>query len=207
MLQYSLEVLADLEAVGSIILVVPEAAVADFEAVLADQPAAARVDALVAGGATRQESVRLGLEAFEAVDRAAIVLCHDAARPLATAELFRSVIKGVEGVEGCVPVVSSPDTVKLVRDGRVATTVPRDEIGLAQTPQAFMDSALRQAHERAYKEGIRATDDASLVEMAGYSVAVVEGEIANFKITTREDLLRAEQVLATRSTPMGDAPP
>jgi 2-C-methyl-D-erythritol 4-phosphate cytidylyltransferase len=196
MLHYSLEVLAGLEAIGSTIVVVPESALGDFEAVLAELPASINVEALVSGGATRQESVRLGLEAIGAETE--VVLCHDAARPLATSGLFGRVIQGVEGVEGCVPVVSSPDTVKQVRDGRVTRTVPREEIGLAQTPQAFRCTVLREAHERARGERIQATDDAMLVEMAGYRVAVVAGEISNFKVTTRDDLLRAEQVLAAR---------
>jgi 2-C-methyl-D-erythritol 4-phosphate cytidylyltransferase len=170
---------------------------------LAEFPDSVSVGALVAGGATRQESVRLGLEA---VDPGEVVLCHDAARPLATADLFRRVIQGLEGIEACVPVVPSPDTVKQVRDGRVTRTVPREEIGMAQTPQAFVDSVLREAHRHALAEAIEATDDAMLVEIAGYGVAVVEGETSNFKITTDEDLLRAEQVLAARSALEG-APP
>jgi 2-C-methyl-D-erythritol 4-phosphate cytidylyltransferase len=205
MLRYSLEVIAASEAVAAAVLVVPERALADFGRVLAELPQALQVEVVVAGGATRQESVRLGLAAVD--PGTGVVLCHDAARPLATPDLFRRVLDGLEGVDGCVPLLPSPDTVKLVRDGRVTRTIPRDEIGLAQTPQAFSYSALRESHRLALREGAEATDDAMLVEVAGYTVAAVEGEISNFKITTQEDLRRAEQVLAARSELVEGAPP
>jgi 2-C-methyl-D-erythritol 4-phosphate cytidylyltransferase len=91
--------------------------------------------------------------------------------------------------------------VKLVQAGRVVRTIPRAQVGLAQTPQAFVLSALLDAHARALRQGQEGTDDAMLVEAAGYSVAVVEGEMENFKITTPEDLRRAEQILAERVDP------
>lgn len=204
MLQYSLEVLAAAEAAAATIVVVPQLSIGDIEAWLAELSPAIEVQAIVPGGATRQESVRLGLEAVGR--RTDLVLCHDAARPLATPELFRRVLQGVEGAEGCVPVVPSPDTVKLVRSGRVTRTVPRDEVGLAQTPQAFAFSVLREAHRRALREGVQATDDAMLVEVDGHRVVAVEGEISNFKVTTPEDLRRAEQILAARAESVEGAP-
>ena len=89
---------------------------------------------------------------------------------------------------------------KRVRDGYVETTVPRDELRLAQTPQAFVASVLREAHRRAHVEGIRRTDDAALLEWAGFRVRVVPGEPSNFKITSPEDLARAAvaDLLTTR---------
>lgn len=197
MLQYSLEALAATELVGTTVVVVPPRAVGDISALLTELPPDITADDLVAGGATRQESVRLGLEAVD--PHTDVVLCHDAARPLASPELFKRVIQGLEGAEGCVPVVPSADTVKLVRDGRVTRTVPRAEVGMAQTPQAFTLSVLQESHRRAVREGLQATDDAMLVEVAGYRVAAVEGEISNFKITTPADLRRAEQILAEKA--------
>lgn len=203
MLQHSLEVLSAVEAVTATIVVLPARALPNVEAWLAGLSPAVKVESLVCGGATRQESVRLGLEA---VDRQAdVVLCHDAARPLATPELFKRVLEGLEGAEGCVPMVPSPDTVKLVREGRVTRTVPRSEVGLAQTPQAFNFPVLRESHRRAFQDGVQATDDAMVVELAGYRVAAVEGEISNFKITTPEDVRRAEQILAARSPVEGSS--
>ena len=146
------------------------------------------------GGETRVESVRRGLEAMSG--DADTVICHDAARPFASPDLFGRVLAGLAGFDGVVPVVPSPDTVKRVRGGRVIETVPREELGLVQTPQAFGAEALVEAHRRARRAGIHATDDAMLLEAAGFRVAAVEGEPANFKITTQEDLRRAELVLA-----------
>lgn len=146
------------------------------------------------GGATRLESVRQGLEALP--NDAKTVVCHDAARPFASVALFGRVLARLQGVQGVVPVVPSPDTVKRVREGLVVETVPREELGLVQTPQAFAAEALVDAHRRAGRAGLEATDDAMLLEAAGYRVAAVEGDPANFKLTTPEDLRRAEFLLA-----------
>ncbi|HEX9410438.1 MAG TPA: 2-C-methyl-D-erythritol 4-phosphate cytidylyltransferase [Actinomycetota bacterium] len=153
------------------------------------------------GGETRVESVRRGLEAL--TDDADTVLCHDAARPFASADLFGRVLAGLAGFDGVVPVVPSPDTVKRVRGGRVIETVPREELGLVQTPQAFGAEALVEAHRRARRAGMDATDDAMLLEAAGYRVAAVDGDPANFKVTTQEDLRRAELLLVDlQNTPV-----
>ena len=199
MLQHALEVVAESGVADTAVVVVPDPARSRFESLVRELQRALRIESLVAGGATRQESVRLGLDVLSG--GADVVLCHDAARPLATSELFRRVVGGLGGVEGCVPIIPTPDTVKLVQAGRVVRTIPRAQVGLAQTPQAFVLSALLDAHARALREGEEGTDDAMLVEAAGYSVAAVEGEMENFKITTPEDLRRAEQILAERVGP------
>lgn len=149
----------------------------------------------VVGGATRSASVRAGLAAVPA--DAEIVVVHDAARPLASRELYARVVGAVRaGADGAVPGVPIADTVKRVdRTGRVVATIPRDELVAAQTPQAFRAVTLRAAHA-AEPEG---TDDAAVVEAAGGRVVVVEGEAANFKITETRDLARAEAVLAGRA--------
>lgn len=203
MLLYSLEVMAACETIAATILVVPELALGDIAALVAELSPAIKVEGLVPGGTTRQESVRRALEAVD--PRTASVVCHDAARPLATPELFNRVLQGLEGADGCVPVVPSADTVKLVRDGQVTRTIPRAEVGLAQTPQAFAFSVLQESHRRALREGLEATDDAMLVEAAGHRVTAVEGEITNFKITTPADLRRAEQVLAEKAQLVEDS--
>jgi 2-C-methyl-D-erythritol 4-phosphate cytidylyltransferase len=138
------------------------------------------VDAVVGGGETRQASVRAGLAAVAAdVER---ILCHDAARAL----------EALEGWDGVVPVLRVIDTVKRVQDGRIEGTEPRDALALAQTPQAFASAALRDAHERAAADGFEGSDDALLLERAGYRVRAIDGERTNLKITTAEDLLLAE---------------
>jgi 2-C-methyl-D-erythritol 4-phosphate cytidylyltransferase len=148
------------------------------------------VDAVVAGGPTRQASVVAGLAAVP-MD-AERVICHDAARPLASSGLFTRTLEALEGWDGVVPVLPMVDTVKRVQDGRVEGTEPRGSLGLAQTPQAFGGAALREAHERAARDGYDGTDDAVLLERAGYRVRVIDGERTNLKITTAEDILLAE---------------
>ena len=107
---------------------------------------------------------------------------------------------GEPQVDGVVPILSSADTVKRVRDGLVVETIPREELGLVQTPQAFRRAALEDAHARAEGSGLVGSDDAMLLEAAGYRVGVVVGEEANFKITTPGDLSRAEDFLARQDT-------
>mgnify|MGYP000704717450 CR=1 FL=1 len=153
--------------------------------------------AVVTGGPTRQASIRAALAAVPA--DAAAVLCHDAARALATPALFGAVLEALEGWDGVVPVVPVAETVKRVRGERVVGTEPREELALAQTPQAFVASALRDAHERAEAAGVEATDDAALLEWAGYRVRAIPGEPTNLKITTAEDLAWAEALLAEAS--------
>jgi 2-C-methyl-D-erythritol 4-phosphate cytidylyltransferase len=148
--------------------------------------------AVVAGGATRRASVRAALEAVPAEVPA--VVCHDAARPFATPGLFSRVIAALEGVDGVVPVLPVPDTVKRVAKGVVLGTEPREGLVLAQTPQAFDAAALRAAHERAERQADEVTDDAAALERAGYRVRAIPGEATNFKITTPEDLARAERL-------------
>ena len=138
----------------------------------------------IAGGGTRSESVRRGLAA---VPKNATIICvHDAARPFANEDDFRRVIEAVAaGADGAVPAIPVADTIKVVDDtGQVTRTPPRGSLRAVQTPQAFRAEMLRRAHA-ALGEG---TDDASLVEADGGKVVVVDGEVLNRKITTRDDL-------------------
>jgi 2-C-methyl-D-erythritol 4-phosphate cytidylyltransferase len=152
---------------------------------------------VVTGGATRQASVASALDAVP--DDVDIVAVHDAARPFASAELFSTVVAAVaEGADAAVPVVAPVDTVKRVHDGWIVGTEPRDELGLAQTPQASRVSVLRDAMAKAVESGLDFSDDAGLLEWAGVTVRTVAGEPGNFKITTSLDLARANQIV--RST-------
>lgn len=147
---------------------------------------------VVTGGATRQASVRAALDMIQAA--AGIFLCHDAARPFASAALFGAVLGALEGVHGVVPVIPVTDTVKRIRGEQVEGTEDRETLALAQTPQAFDARALRDAHARAERDGVHVTDDAAALELAGYRVRTIPGEPRNFKITTAEDLAQAELV-------------
>ncbi len=155
---------------------------------------------VVAGGATRHRSVGLALAAIP--EPTPFVVCHDAARPFASPRLFAEVLDALESssdASGAVPVVPVSDTVKRVHDGFVVATEDRDELALAQTPQAFRATALRDAHARAAGAGLEFSDDAAALEWAGYRVAVTPGDPENFKITTEQDLARAELLAAERA--------
>jgi 2-C-methyl-D-erythritol 4-phosphate cytidylyltransferase len=144
-------------------------------------------DRVVRGGATRSDSVRSGLAAVPG--DAAIVLVHDGARPLASPRLFRAVIEAVRsGSVAVVPGVTPVDTIRRRRGG----VLDRAELVAVQTPQGFRADVLRAALD----EGAHATDDAGLVEAAGHAVTVIEGEAANRKITTPDDLAVAAAVLS-----------
>jgi 2-C-methyl-D-erythritol 4-phosphate cytidylyltransferase len=165
-------------ASDGVVVVVPCADVAQETAVFG------RIARVVAGGESRSDSVRAGLAAV--ADDATIVCVHDAARPFATAELYRSVVAAVQaGADGAVPGVAVTDTIKLVdAEGCVEVTPPRDRLVAVQTPQAFRAPVLRAAHAT----GADGTDDAALVETAGGRVVVVAGEAGNRKITHPDDL-------------------
>jgi 2-C-methyl-D-erythritol 4-phosphate cytidylyltransferase len=177
---------------SGVVLVVP----ADAPSAPPDRHGA---DVVVTGGASRAESVRRGLDAVP--EDAAIVLVHDAARPLAPRSVFEAVVEAVTAGDddGAVPGLAVADTVKTVTetDGvcHVAETLDRRTLVVVQTPQAFRAEALRRAHREGAASGIEATDDAMLVEAVGGRVRVVPGDPANFKITTPEDLQTAEERL------------
>ena len=147
----------------------------------------------VPGGATRQASVRAGLEALSA--RAPdIVLVHDAARPFCSAELVSRAIVACAATGAAIPALEVTDTIKRVdAGGHVTGTLDRAQLRAVQTPQAFAFPALLEAHRRALKEGREDfTDDAALAEWAGLKVAVFAGESGNVKLTTDDDFARAE---------------
>jgi 2-C-methyl-D-erythritol 4-phosphate cytidylyltransferase / 2-C-methyl-D-erythritol 2,4-cyclodiphosphate synthase len=148
----------------------------------------------VPGAATRQGSVRAGLEALSA-QAPAIVLVHDAARPFTSAALVSRAIAAAHAHGAAVPGLVVTDTVKLVGDaGEVAATLNRAALRTVQTPQAFAYPALLDAHRRAARaDRADFPDDAALAEWAGLKVAVFEGEAGNVKMTTPDDFARAER--------------
>jgi 2-C-methyl-D-erythritol 4-phosphate cytidylyltransferase/2-C-methyl-D-erythritol 2,4-cyclodiphosphate synthase len=156
----------------------------------------------VAGGATRQASVRAGLEALVACTPD-IVLVHDAARPFASASLITRAIAAAEKTGAAIPALPVTDTVKRIDSaGTIEATLDRNSIRLVQTPQAFAFPALFDAHRRALAQGRNDfTDDAALAEWAGIKVSVFAGEPGNIKFTTPEDFARAE---AIQSAGLGD---
>jgi 2-C-methyl-D-erythritol 4-phosphate cytidylyltransferase len=157
---------------------------------LAEELGASKVTACVTGGDSRTASVRAGVA--EVPDDVAVILVHDAARPLLPDAVIGRLIGALgEGYDGAVPVLPLADTVKRVRDGVVDETLVRDELVSVQTPQAFAAGALRAALSQVSDESSQsATDCASLVEANGGRIRTVEGDERLLKVTTRADLER-----------------
>jgi 2-C-methyl-D-erythritol 4-phosphate cytidylyltransferase/2-C-methyl-D-erythritol 2,4-cyclodiphosphate synthase len=143
------------------------------------------------GGAQRQDSVRLGLEAL-AANPPDFVLIHDAARPFASAALIDRVIAALEKYDGAIPGLPLSDTIKRGSGALVHETVPREGLYRVQTPQGFRYGAIRLAHTES--AGRALTDDAAVGEAAGLSVVLVAGEEENMKVTEPEDFVRAEKL-------------
>jgi 2-C-methyl-D-erythritol 4-phosphate cytidylyltransferase / 2-C-methyl-D-erythritol 2,4-cyclodiphosphate synthase len=145
------------------------------------------------GGATRQESVRAGLDAL-ATKAPDMVLVHDAARPFASPELIARSIAAAREFGAAAPALEVTDAVKLVDDtGAITDVIERKQVRLVQTPQAFSFAPLRDAHRKAAEAGRNDfPDDAALAQWAGMKVNVFQGEHANIKLTTPDDFVRAE---------------
>lgn len=140
---------------------------------------------IVAGGAERQDSVRAALDCLRGEN--GIVLVHDAARPFVSEAVINAVIEGTADFGAAIPTVPAKDTIRQV-DGTGSRTLQRETLACVQTPQGFRISLIKHAFEKAQAEGFLGTDDASLVERMGINISMVQGEDANRKITTREDL-------------------
>ena len=153
--------------------------------------------AAVPGGATRQESVRAGLEALAGL-APEIVLVHDAARPVIPAGTVAALVAALQAADGAIPAVPVADTLKRGVGGRIAETVSREGLFRAQTPQAFRFGLLLDLHRSA---AAGATDDAAILEAAGHEVALVAGHEDNIKLTTAEDLVRLERVMCAGLQP------
>jgi 2-C-methyl-D-erythritol 4-phosphate cytidylyltransferase len=159
---------------------------------LAEEIGASKVSACVAGGATRTESVRAGV--VEVPEHAAVIVVHDAARPLLSENVLERVIAALgEGYDGAIPGLPIVDTVKRLQDGVVVETVARDGLVTVQTPQAFVAPVLRAALMALSDDSAQsATDCATLVERGGGRVKVVAGDERLLKVTTLADLERVQ---------------
>jgi 2-C-methyl-D-erythritol 4-phosphate cytidylyltransferase / 2-C-methyl-D-erythritol 2,4-cyclodiphosphate synthase len=151
----------------------------------------------VPGGVTRQDSVRAGLEAL-VVHAPEVVLVHDAARPYIPPGTIAGLLSALQTAPGAIPALAVADTLKRVATNRITSTVPRDGLYRAQTPQAFHFPSLLRAHRSG---STAATDDAALLEAIGEPVVIVPGSEDNIKITYPEDFMRLERILSARLTP------
>ena len=204
-LERSVEAFTSHPSVNEVIVALPDDLAADPPAYLRSANAFAL--RIVAGGVRRQDSVA---NAFAAVAAASdLIVIHDAARPFASVDLIARTIAAAAESGAAVAAVQSRDTVKRTSAPNphgpadaghyVQETIPRETIFLAQTPQAFQREVLRRALELGSRDGLEATDEAALVELAGLPVRLVEGEASNIKITTADDMAMAEAIAARQS--------
>lgn len=181
--------------VAGVVVVVGAGLEDEFAAAIGRVPVPVK---LVAGGAERQDSVRNGLAAVAAEPAwagAAVVLVHDAARPLVPPDVVAAVIAAItDGAAAAVPVIPVVDTTRQVTDDG-SHIIDRSRLRSVQTPQGFALATLREAHERAAAAGLQVTDDAAVCEALGYEIALVPGSRAALKITEPIDLVLAEAIL------------
>jgi 2-C-methyl-D-erythritol 4-phosphate cytidylyltransferase len=203
-LVHAVRALVRARTVGLVVVVAPADEVAEVRTLLDTHglPESKEIR-VVAGGDTRQESVRLGLAALPA--DVVTVLVHDAARPLVPVETVEAVAAAVRGgAPAVVPALPLADTVKEVVPGPPGSPEPvigtpeRARLRAVQTPQGFRRDVLAEAHEKIAAAGEGATDDAGMVEQLGIPVVVVPGHEEAFKVTRPLDLVLAEAVLARR---------
>ncbi|WP_030204165.1 2-C-methyl-D-erythritol 4-phosphate cytidylyltransferase [Streptomyces sp. NRRL S-87] len=204
MLIHAVRAMARSRAVSLVVVVAPSDGAAEVRNLLAEHALPERTDVLVVpGGETRQESVRLGLDALPAGYTS--VLVHDAARPLVPVDTVDAVVEALrEGAPAVVPALPLADTVKEVEPRPagepepVVATPERSRLRAVQTPQGFDLDTLLRAHEKTAVNGEGATDDAGMVEKLGVTVLLVPGHEEAFKVTRPLDLVLAEAVLARR---------
>ena len=188
---HSLQAFQDSSVIDEIIVVVGNEHIDTLNSIIAGA-SISKLRAVVAGGASRSESVKNG---FDAVDPATVIVCvHDGVRPLVTVdEIARTVKCAEENGAACLtaPVV---DTIKSVEYGKIVATIDRTTLRRALTPQAFRHYVLKRALEQSFNAE-NATDECVLVERSGVIVTTVDGSPRNIKITHREDLIMAEAII------------
>jgi len=181
-------------SVDAVVAVVPAGELEEARGMLAGL---GKLRSVVAGGPRRQDSVLEGMKQAPA-GFAGVLLVHDAARPFVDAALIDAVAAAAREHGAALPLLDVVDTLKRLRDGRVLETVDRAELAAAQTPQGFRFELLARAYEAAFRERVTLTDEAMALERLGQPVAAVRGSPRNRKLTTPEDLVWAEWVVAAR---------
>ena len=199
LLIHALRVLESSRTISEIVVVVPRDAVTYCQQELLPQFALSKISSVICGGARRQDSVWNGLQVVD--KRTNVVVVHDAVRPFVTGAMVEQVVERAGINDAAIAAIPLHDTVKQVTsDGMIETTLDRQRLWSAQTPQAFKLELLREAHRSSRQSGVKATDDAFLVEQIGHHVAIVNGSPDNIKITRPEDLVMGEAILAARRT-------
>ncbi len=195
-LSHTLESFEKCEEVDEILLVVSEDWLTYCSAEIVDKYGFMKIKKVISGGERRQDSVYKGLLAVP--NNTSIVVIHDGVRPLVRASKITESITMCKECKAVILAVPIKETVKRIEDGSVHTTLNRERLWIAQTPQTFDYKILLDAFEKAKSDGFIGTDDASLVERLGIEVKIIEGDYDNIKITTPEDLVLAEEILRKR---------
>ncbi len=179
--------------IDDIIVVTAKESISYVESEIVGRYGFSKVSRVIAGGKERQDSVYEGLKAAEG--RSGIAAIHDAVRPFVTVGDISKIIEETKIHRACVMAVRAKDTIK-VSDGEgfIKKTPDRSQLWLAQTPQAFDFDLICGAFQKAFEEGFRGTDDASVAERYGIPVKLVEGSYDNIKLTTKEDLVLGEAI-------------
>jgi len=192
---HTLKVFEECASIQEVIVVLPVEESAGFLS-MAGKMGLRKVARVVPGGATRAESVKRGLMAIRSAT-AEIVAVHDGVRPFVTVDEINSVVAAAHADGAAILVAPVTDTIKQVNDRAVVKTLDREVLRRALTPQCFRYELLREAYQRADVNDPSLTDESALVEQLGHRVTIVEGSARNIKITTAEDLVVAEALLAT----------
>ncbi len=190
MIQRTVRQFQNCDAVSEIVVVTREDLIAPITSLCGDMP---KVRAVVAGGASRQESVHRGLNALS--DGIQLAAIHDGARPLVTWQVIDRAIRAANTYGAAAPAITVKDTIKVVRGGVVESTPDRALLYAVQTPQVFDFDLLRGAMKKVEQENLTVTDDCSAVEQMGMKVKIVEGDERNLKVTTPLDLKIAQTLL------------
>lgn len=199
MLAVTLQIFENHPSVDEIILVSQKQEMERVQREILVQFEFRKVAHLVPGGACRKDSVMAGLSAVSA--KSAFIAIHDGARPLLTPEMFDRVLIEALHKGGAILAVPVTDTLKRTdARGLIGETVSRDRLWAAQTPQVFRAEWLHDAYKKLPDSAV-ATDDASVISMAGYPVYLAKGSWENLKVTVPDDLLRAEMILEGRRVP------
>jgi len=193
MLAWTLDRFERAKSIDEIVLVVAEDQILFTGEKVINRYEYTKVTRVIPGGARRQESVLKGLESLPVSTK--LVAIHDGARPLVSPDDIDAAVESAGQEKAVILAARVSDTVKRVTDGYVMSTQERSDLWLAQTPQVFEYNLILESHRRAARENMEVTDDASLIESAGFKVCVVEARSPNLKVTDRADLKVVEALL------------
>ena len=194
LLVHALKIFESSSIISEVVLVVPEDDCAYCRDHIVPMYGLKKISQVVGGGRRRQDSVLNGIQATNPTSD--IVVVHDAARPFVTERMIADVVETAQKHGAAIVAIPVRDTVKRVNvDGFVKETLSREELWVAQTPQAFRRDILLRAHEQGATDGVDATDDAFLVERMGLSVSIIQGSPDNIKVTNPEDLQMGYAIL------------